>query len=86
MAQSVQQGSGVQQQVTLARADGETTSGVGELLANTHHLHLQGGDTRSFQVSENIFLMFKYAFRDTKAKESAFSQLKNQIIFEDVRP
>ena len=48
MAQSVQQGSGVQQQVTLARADGETTSGVGELLANTHHLHLQGGDTRSF--------------------------------------
>ena len=58
MAQSVQQGSGVQQQVTLARADGETTSGVGELLANTHHLHLQGGDTRSFQVSENIFWMF----------------------------
>ena len=45
MAQSVQQGSGVQQQVTLARADGETTSGVGELLANTHHLYLQGGDT-----------------------------------------
>ena len=68
MAQSVQQGSGVQQQVTLARADGETTSGVGELLANTQHLHLQGGDTRSFHVSENNFLDV-YAFIDTKTKE-----------------
>ena len=68
MGQSVQQGSGVQQQVTLARADGETTSGVGELLANTHHLYLQGGDTRSFHVSENNFLDV-YAFIDTKAKE-----------------
>ena len=77
MAQSVQQGSGVQQQVTLARADGETTSGVGELLANTHHLYLQGGDTLSFHVAENIFGCL--CFRDTKAKESTFSQRSDHI-------
>ena len=57
MAQSVQQGSGVQQQVTLARADGETTSGVGELLANTHHLYLQGGDTHGVFM-KMFFWMF----------------------------